>query len=85
MKSLVAAIGAWALSCLGLMLLVPGGGTLLPCMRLVGRSTGCEAQQDALNQAYAATHWYPILGFMLVGLLVVAAAALVSYRRRQRL
>jgi hypothetical protein len=86
MRTLVAGIAAWTATCAAILLLYPGGGgTLLGCMRKVGRDAACEDAQAALNRAYELTHTLPLILLMRTGYLVVAAAVLVRRRRRERL
>jgi hypothetical protein len=86
MKTLVAGIAAWTATCAAILLLYPGGGgTLLGCMRKVGRDAACEDAQAALNRAYELTHIMPPVLLIMTGYLVVAAAVLVRRRRRERL
>jgi len=84
-KALLAAIALWTATCGGILLLNPGpGGTLLTCMRKVGRDAACEAAQAAMNREYELAHTVPLVLLMLTGYLVVAAAVLVRRRRRER-
>jgi hypothetical protein len=77
MKTLVAAIALWTATCGAILLLYPGGGTLLVCMHKVGRDATCEEAQAALNRAYELTHIMPPVLLIMTGYLVVAAAVLV--------
>ena len=53
MRAFVAALVLWSAIVLVWVLLVPASnGGVLACMHLVGRSVACEAQQDAVNQAW---------------------------------
>ena len=53
MRAFVAAMVAWTAIVLIWVLLVPASnGGVLGCMHLVVRSVACEAQQDAINQAW---------------------------------
>jgi hypothetical protein len=86
MKALIAGIVLWTSACAAIVLLDAGpGGTLLGCMRKVGRDAACEDAQAALNRAYELRYTLPLVLLMLTGYLVVAAAALVRRRRRERL
>jgi hypothetical protein len=52
-RAFVAAMVVWSAIVLVWVLLVPASnGGVLGCMHLVGRSVACEAQQDAINQAW---------------------------------
>ena len=53
MRAFIAAMVAWSAIVLIWVLLVPASnGGVLGCMHLVGRSVACEAQQDAMHQAW---------------------------------
>ncbi len=84
-KLLLAGLVGWTAACLAILLFYPAGGTLLGCMRLVGRSVECEAAQEALNRVTFLRHTLPVMALILTGYLVIAAAALVRRRSRERL
>ena len=53
MRAFIAAMVVWSAIVLIWVLLVPASnGGVLGCMHLVGRSVACEAQQDAIKQAW---------------------------------
>ena len=53
MKAFIAAMVVWSAIVLIWVLVIPASnGGVLGCMHLVGRSVACEAQQDAINQAW---------------------------------
>lgn len=78
MRAFVAAIVVWSAIVPIWVLLVPASsGGVLGCMHLVGRSVACEAQQDAINQAW----WqYRTLPLILAGAAGYAGIVIVRLR-----
>jgi predicted oxidoreductase len=61
-RAFVAVMVVWSAIVLSWVLLVPASnGGVLGCMHLVGRSVACEAQQDAVNQAWWQYHTLPMI------------------------
>jgi hypothetical protein len=82
-KAFAAAIGLWTLISLGLLLLDPGAvSTLLSCMRLVGRSSDCEAAQAAANEVVWWWHTLPMLLAVAAGYAGIIGVRLLWNRRR---
>ena len=82
MKAFVVALIAWSALVVAVLLFFPAGGTPLPCMRLVGRSIACAAQQAAINQVWWENRTLPVVVGMVAGYVGIAVVALVGARRR---
>jgi hypothetical protein len=69
---------AWTAIVLIWVLLVPASnGGVLGCMHLVGRSVACEAQQDAVNQA-----WWQYRTLPMILAIAAGYAGIVTVRLR---
>ena len=83
MKALAAALALWTVVAVLFLIFDPGyQSVLLGCMRLVGRSATCEAQQQAINQAWTWLHTVPLILTIAMGYLAIVVTALVRRRRR---
>jgi hypothetical protein len=68
LRAFVAALVVWSAIALVWVLLAPAGnGGVLGCMHLVGRSVACEAQQDAINQAWWQYRTAPMILAIVAG------------------
>jgi hypothetical protein len=77
-RAFVAAMVVWSAIVLGWVLFVPASnGGVLGCMHLVGRSVACEAQQDAINQAWWQYHTLPMTVAIAAG---YAGIVIVRFR-----
>lgn len=82
-KALLAAVAIWTAIAILILLVNPGGASvLLPCMKLVGRSAACEADQQSLNDAYWIRHTLPLVVAGLTGYAAIAALWLRRHRPR---
>lgn len=85
MRAFVLAVVLWSTVVLGVVLFYPAEhADLLACMRHVGRSIACEAQQDDINQLWREYRTLPLLmgfaaGYIGIGFL----AAVGAWRRHQ--
>ncbi len=83
MKQLAAAIVAWSVLVLGLLVFDPGFVQGPSCMRLVGRSAECEAQARAWNGALWWQHTVPLFAVIAAGYVAIAIVGLMGSRRRR--
>jgi hypothetical protein len=84
LRAVVIAVVIWTVLVLGLVLFFPNDHQLLPCMRLVGRSAACEADQATINAAYETYQTIPALVAVAAGYVGIAAARFLKVRRRGR-
>jgi hypothetical protein len=76
-RAFVAAMVVWSAIVLIWVLLVPASnGGVLGCMHLVGRSVACEAQQDAINQAWWRYQTLPMILALAAGYVAIAIVRL---------
>jgi hypothetical protein len=81
-RAFVAAMVVWSAIVLIWVLLVPASnGGVLGCMHLVGRSVACEAQQDAVNQAWWQYRTLPMILAIAAGYLGIVIVRLQGVRR----
>jgi hypothetical protein len=83
-KSLLAAIVAWTLFALALLVFDPAFVQPPTCMRLVGRSAECQAIADAWNQTAWTQHTLPLLLAIAAGYVGILVVAIRGQRRRAR-
>jgi hypothetical protein len=77
-RAFVGALVVWSAIVLTWVLLVPASnGGVLGCMHLVGRSVACEAQQDAVNQA-----WWQYRTLPMILAIAAGYAGIVTVRLR---
>ena len=82
MKSLVAAAALWSIVILAWVLFYPAAGhELLGCMRLIGRSAQCEAQQQVVNDLWWQYQTLPALAGIVSGYLGIVVFRIVRWRR----
>jgi hypothetical protein len=80
-RSLLGAIALWTALVFVALMVYPGIATVLPCMRLVGRTPACEAAQAVMNDLVIRYWLAPLLVSFAAG---YAAIALVYLRGRSR-
>lgn len=84
MRAFIVALIAWFAVVLAWLLFYPAGhDTLLGCMRLVGRSLACEAQQEAINQVWWKYGTLPSLVVIASGYVGIVIVRLAGARRRR--
>ena len=84
MKASLIAAAVWTVLVLGIVLFVPNEPRLLSCMRFVGRSAACEADQESINIAYQAYQTIPALFAIVAGYVAIVVVWIVGMRRRGR-
>ncbi len=85
MKAFGVAIALWTLAALWVVLFDLGDASmLLPCMRLVGRSSACEAAQATVNDAVWLWHTLPLLIAVGAGYVAIITLRLLWVRRHAR-
>jgi hypothetical protein len=81
MKSLLVAAALWSLLSFAWLLFYPSGSEALGCMRLIERSSGCDSQQQAINELVWQYQALPTL--VAIGSGYVAIVVLRIVRSRQ--
>lgn len=74
--SFAGAVAIWSMFALALVVLVPGMGLSVPCMRLVGRSAACEATQATVNRVHEVLLVWPMAACIVAGYLAIVLVAL---------
>ena len=82
MRAFVATLLLWSVIVSIWILFVPtANGDLLSCMRPVGRSAACDAQQEAVNQIWWDYHTLPIMLTIASGHVGIIVVRLAGRRR----
>ena len=84
MKWLVSAATQWSIVILAWVLFCPAAGhEVLGCMRLIGRSPECEAQQQAINELWWQYQTLPALTGIAAGYVGLVFLRAVRWRRHR--
>lgn len=83
MRAFAQALVLWAVIVAAILFYYPFEPSVLPCMRLVGRSAACEAAQAVLNDELFRHRGLPLLVSVVAGFAGIVLVRLRG-RRRQR-